>query len=132
MPAFTHRFRVRYSEVDPQGIVFNSRHLEYADMLLTEYWRALGMAFSGPEAIELHVVKAAVEYRAPIRLDEVIEGRVAVARLGTTSITTRFELHGTGDAEDLRAVIDLIHVHVDLATGAPTPLPEAVRARLGG
>lgn len=130
--SFAHRFRVRYSEVDPQGIVFNSRHLEYADMLLTEFWRALGMAFSGAEAIELHVVKATVEYLRPIRLDEVIEGRARVARIGASSVTTIFELHGTRNeaAGDLRATIELVHVHVDLATQRPTRLPDDARARL--
>ena len=129
---FIHRFRVRYSEVDPQGIVFNSRHLEYADMLLTEFWRALGMAFSGVHAIELHVVKATVEYLRPIGLDEVIEGRARVARIGTSSVTTRFELHGDaeGAIDDLRARIELVHVHVDLATGRSMPLSEDARARL--
>lgn len=132
--SFIHRFRVRYSEVDPQGIVFNSRHLEYADMLLTELWRSRGMAFSGPEAIELHVVKATVEYLRPIRLDEVIEGRGRVARIGTTSLTTVFELHGTASegSDDLRATIELVHVHVDLATRSPTPLPDDARERLLG
>ena len=31
---FSHRFRVRYSEVDPQAVVFNSRYLEYADVVV--------------------------------------------------------------------------------------------------
>ena len=67
---FTHRFRVRYSEVDPQSVVFNARYLDYADLIVTEYWRALDIHFSGGDAIEFHVVKALVEFRAPIRADQ--------------------------------------------------------------
>ena len=39
---FHYSHRVRYAEVDPQGIVFNSRYLEYCDAAVTEYLRAVG------------------------------------------------------------------------------------------
>lgn len=129
-PIYRHEFRVRYAEVDAQAVVFNSRYLEYADLVLTEYWRAIGLHFSGENALEFHVVTATVNYRAPIRSDELVEGRVWTERLGTTSITTRMELHGAGRDSDLRAEISLVHVHVDLATGKPMPLPESARAVL--
>ena len=38
--AFHHRFRVRWSETDAQGVVFNARYLDYSDIAITEYWRA--------------------------------------------------------------------------------------------
>ena len=36
---FTHRIRVRYSECDAQGVVFNANYYAYFDLLLTELWR---------------------------------------------------------------------------------------------
>ena len=53
MPPFAHRLRVRYHECDPQGIVFNSHHFAYFDVVLTELWRAAfgsygAMVASGP------------------------------------------------------------------------------------
>jgi acyl-CoA thioesterase FadM len=39
--AFHHSFRVRWSETDAQGVVFNARYLDYADVAVTEYWRAV-------------------------------------------------------------------------------------------
>ena len=36
-----HPLRVRYAECDPQGVVFNSRYLEYFDVALTELWREI-------------------------------------------------------------------------------------------
>src|SRR5438445_12442479 len=39
---FFHPFRVRYSEIDGQGIVFNVHYLTYFDTTITEYFRALG------------------------------------------------------------------------------------------
>ncbi|MEC7649574.1 MAG: acyl-CoA thioesterase, partial [Pseudomonadota bacterium] len=37
---FAWPFRVRYSEVDGQMIVFNAHYLTYYDTAITEYFRA--------------------------------------------------------------------------------------------
>jgi acyl-CoA thioester hydrolase len=125
--AFSHRFRVRYSEVDPQAVVFNSRYLEYADFAIVEYWRAMG--FEPGEAGDFHVGNATVRYVKPLRLDEEVDALVRIDRFGTASMVYAIELHGAG-AEDLRAAIELIYVHVDLATGNSSPIPEAFKARV--
>ena len=125
--AFGYRFRVRYSEVDPQAVVFNSRYLEYADFAVVEFWRA--MDFEPQEAGDFHVGTATVRYVSPLRLDEEVDALVRIDRVGTASMVYRIELHGAG-ADDLRAAIELIYVHVDLATGKSTPIPEAFRARV--
>ena len=36
------RVRVRFNEIDGQNIVFNGNYLVYADIGVTEYFRALG------------------------------------------------------------------------------------------
>ena len=38
---FTHILRIRYAEVDAQGIVFNSHYLTYFDCAITEYYRKI-------------------------------------------------------------------------------------------
>lgn len=124
---FTHRFRVRYSEVDPQSVVFNSRYLEYADLIITEFWRTLDVHFSGEEALEFHVVKAVVEYIQPIRADEEIDGEAETVRVGNSSVGTEIRLLGMNGADDLRARIELVHVHVDLESGKPIPVPDHAR-----
>ncbi|RED17627.1 acyl-CoA thioesterase [Parasphingopyxis lamellibrachiae] len=129
-PPFTHRFRVRYSEVDPQSVVFNSRYLEYADLILTEYWRSIGLHFTGDDALEFHVVKAVVEFKQPIRADEEIDGTAVTTRIGSSSVTIEIRLYGMGGEDDLRAIIELVYVHVDLESGKPVPIPEDAKARL--
>ena len=135
---FIHRFRVRYAEVDLQSVVFNSRYLEYADLPVTEHWRRCGVPFAGGAAtttgqLDFHVVRAEVDFRSPIRVDEWVEGRVWTDRIGTSSVTTRIELHGCDDsaADDVRAAITLVHVHIDLASGQPMPVPPEARRALG-
>ena len=128
---FFHRLRVRYSEIDGQAVVFNARYLDYADLGVTEYFRALGIpTVPGPTTPEFHTVRTSVDYKVPIRLDEEIDIGVRTARIGHTSVTFALELHGR-DAEDLRAIIELVYVHVDLATGKSQPVPPWVIERIG-
>ena len=129
MEPFRHTFRVRYAEVDPQAVVFNSRYLEYADVLVTEFFRdarSRGM----PADVEFHVRKAEVDYIAPIRLDELIEGRMTIEGIGNSSMKEVITLHGAED-DSLRAEIRLLAVHVDLPKGRPTPVPNSVRKAFG-
>ena len=131
---FSHRFRVRYAEVDPQAVVFNSRYLEYADILVSEFFRDR-RAHGLPDGVEFHIRRAEVDYLRPIRSEELVEGRLSVERIGTTSMAMRIALHGvneaTGAADDLRAEILLVQVHVDLATGRPLAIPDSLRAAFG-
>lgn len=133
---FTHRFRVRYAEVDPQAVVFNSRYLEYADILVSEYFRDR-RAHGLPDGMEFHIRRAEVDYLRPIRSEELVEGRLSVERIGTTSMAMRIALHGVPEGaegsvpDDLRAEILLVQVHVDLATGRPLAIPDSLRAAFG-
>lgn len=136
---YTHSFRVRYAECDLQSVVFNSRYLEYADLLITEYFRDRGIGFSGENSLEFHVARAVVDFRKPILVDEVIEGHVWCERIGNSSMTTGIKLLGANSAgssgggeDDLRADIELVHVHVDLESGQALPIPAHARAALLG
>lgn len=125
--AFTHRFRVRWSEVDPQGVVFNARYLDYADIAITEYYRAVGFRELHPdEPLEFHVKRATVTWSKPIESDEMIDVMARTVRSGTTSMTQIVEIHGANDdnVDDLRAEIELVNVHVDLTSHRPMPLPD--------
>jgi acyl-CoA thioester hydrolase len=124
--AFHHSFRVRWSETDAQGVVFNARYLDYSDIAITEYWRAVGLRYvDHDDPIEFHVKKATVTWFAPIKPDEMIAVMARTIATGRTSMTQLVEIHGErGDgSDDLRATVDLVSVHVDLATHRPIALP---------
>jgi acyl-CoA thioester hydrolase len=127
--AFHHDVRVRWSETDAQGVVFNARYLDYADIAITEYWRAAKLRdHAGGEPLEFHVKKATVTWFAPILPDEMISVMARTVATGRTSITQMVEIHGAraDQADDLRATVDLVSVFVDLATHRPQPLPDWV------
>ncbi|MEK6638488.1 MAG: thioesterase family protein [Pseudomonadota bacterium] len=126
--AFCTRIRVRYAEIDAQAVVFNSRYLEFADVAITEYWRAVGFRSAGAAwaALEFHVARALVEFKAPIRYDEEIDLYARTTRIGRSSLTTWIEIHGAaqGPADDLRATVEIVNVNVDLASGTSCRLPD--------
>jgi YbgC/YbaW family acyl-CoA thioester hydrolase len=129
--AFHHRVRVRWSETDAQGVVFNARYLDYADVAITEYWREAKLRErAGEEPLEFHVKKATVTWFAPILPDELIDLMARTIATGRTSVTQTVEIHGARDdgSDDLRATVELVSVFVDLATHRPQPLPEWVGA----
>jgi acyl-CoA thioester hydrolase len=128
---FCQRVRVRYGECDQQGVVFNARYLDYADLAITEYWRAVGFRFSGGEAMEFHVARAEVDFKAPIYPDEMIDLWVRTERIGNSSMKVLVEIHGVHQDEraDLRSVITEVYVHVDLALHKPQPIPDDVKRK---
>jgi acyl-CoA thioester hydrolase len=130
--AFSHEFRVRWSETDAQGIVFNARYLDYADVAITEYWRALGWHDLSSEPIQCHVKKATLLWTKPIYPDEMISVSARTTHVGNSSMTQLVEIHGSNDAgeDDLRAAVELVAVCVDLETHRPKPLPAYVRDAL--
>ena len=119
---------MRYAEIDAQAVVFNSRYLEYADVAVTEYWRAAGFHAIGAawQALEFHVARALIEYKAPIRYDEELDLYTRTTRVGRSSLTTMIEIHGRAlrAEDDLRATIEIVNVNVDLITGKSCRLPD--------
>jgi YbgC/YbaW family acyl-CoA thioester hydrolase len=86
---FFHPFRVRYSEIDAQGVVFNAHYLTYFDTTITEYFRALGYdqyADARKTGIDFHIVKSVIEYKAPILFDQELEVGARVVRIGNSSL----------------------------------------------
>lgn len=134
---FHHRIRVRYAEIDGQNVVFNARYLDYADIAVTEYWRASGFKVATAEGgVHFHVARAEVDFRTPVFFDEELDLYCRTSAFGRTSMTTLIEIHGVSAEceaqDDLRAAITLISVHVDIDTHRPSPLPDVVREVFGG
>ena len=91
-----HEIRVRYNEIDGQGIVFNGNYLIYADIGVTELFRALGGgqpgAFFAQYGTDIVVVNADVDYHASAQLDDVLTLAGRVARFGRSSFTLHIAL----------------------------------------
>lgn len=132
MSPFRHRLRVRYSDCDPQGVVFNANYLTYFDIAITELWRrALGpyQEVTSERGIDLVVAEAGVRYLAPIGFDEEVELVAAVGRIGTTSMTTALAIETEAETA---ARGELRHVCVRHGTVEKVAIPDDVREALSG
>lgn len=130
--SFAVPFRVRTSEVDYQGIAFNGHYLTWFDVALWEYFKALPWDLRAQVKetnTDFHTVKAVVEFKRPVRLDDDIEVHVRTARVGRSSVSFALEIHPPG-TEDLIARGEVIWVNTDQAAHASAPVPEALRAKL--
>jgi len=128
---FSHSLRVRWAEVDRQGIVFNGHYLMYFDVGITEYWRALGYPY--PDGLlqhgtDLYVKKASIEYHASAQYDDVLNVMVRVARIGRSSLQFLLEIHR--GAEHLISG-EVLYVNADPTTRKSQSVPEFLRQAIG-
>ena len=122
--------RVRYGECDAQGIVFNARWGDYADVASSEFTRALfGDVRPEVTGVDWKLVKQTIEWRAPARYDDVLALRVRTLRVGVTSFVLGTEVaRHAGDAH--LATIETTCVMIDPQTGDKRPIDDATRAAL--
>lgn len=126
--AFVHPMRVRFAECDPQGIVFNSRYLEYFDVAITEFWRETVGPFNEATAaneVDIVVAEAGVRYLSSLRFDDEFELRARVTRLGRTSMTTAIAV--VRDSS-IVAEGELRHVFLTHDGASKAEIPASIRA----
>jgi acyl-CoA thioester hydrolase len=130
--AFFHSLRVRWAEVDMQGIVFNGHYLTYFDVAFTEYWRATGLPSVIDQAAagkEMFARKATIEYQGPARFDDVLDIGVRCAGFGRTSMRFIVEIYR---GEEHLITGELVYVYADTSLRKGVPVPEAWRSTIIG
>jgi acyl-CoA thioester hydrolase len=134
---YRHRMplRVRWAEVDMQGVVFSGHYLTYCDVCITEYWRAIGLRYPDDllaEGSDTFVRKATVEYRAPALFDDELEVCGRTARLGRSSLRFVIEMFRKGQTETALIGAELVYVNADPATKKALPWSARFRERVRG
>jgi acyl-CoA thioester hydrolase len=127
---FFHPLRVRYSEVDAQGFVFNANHVVYYQTALTEYFRELHYDHSAQAAgTDFHTVRIVVELKGPVTFDQEVDVHVRAGRIGRSSITFQTLICPKGEDQVLSQG-EIVWVLVDQSNGRSAPLPEELVRRL--
>ncbi|HDZ55575.1 MAG TPA: acyl-CoA thioesterase [Pseudomonas xinjiangensis] len=124
---FSYPLRVRWAEADLQGIVFNGHYLTYADVGITEYFRAMGQAYSaetGVQGADFFAVRTLLEYRSPARFDDMVDVHVRIARLGNSSMQFLIGIYREGE---LLVNGEIVYVHAG-HDRRPSPIPESFRS----
>jgi len=125
---FHHRIRVRYAEVDGQGVVFNAHWMTYFDETCTRFVESWGFgADYWINEFDVMLVKAVLEWSGPARFDEWVDVEAVPSRIGTKSFDLRY-----------RATVDgrpaceatITYVAVKPGTTGSIELPDEVRTVL--
>ncbi len=125
-------FRLAYSECDPAGIVYYGAYHPWMERTHTEWTYLAGvrtdrmMARWGVTTVSRH---SSVSYERPALLFDPITCAMRLDRLGTTSLTTRYDFTHREDGGTL-AVGTMTLVFVD-RDRKPVPVPEPMRELLG-
>jgi acyl-CoA thioester hydrolase len=123
---FTTTIRVRWGEVDAQGVVFNPNYFVYADVAATEFFRAAGvMADTYPDMGQSYVVDARASFRGSARFDDLLDIEVSAPRIGRSSYDLRVDIRRDGS---LLTEVSLTYVRA--IDGRSEPLSDAYRAML--
>src|SRR5262249_19258454 len=89
-PAVSHHVfpvRVYYEDTDAAGIVYYANYLKFAERARTEMLRAHGFEHGGIGAgLAFAVRSCAVDYLRPARLDDALEVRTRITRVGGASL----------------------------------------------
>ena len=130
---FTHQIRVRFGEVDYQGIVFNANYLTYFDVVLTEFLRAAGLIYAADredrDEFDWHVVKATLELKSPARADDLLDACVKIGRFGRSSLT--FDLAIFRPEEEAPCTLgEIIWVYTNQTSHTSAEIPAELREKL--
>lgn len=119
--------RVRWAEIDAQGIVFNGHYLTYLDTAISGYWRALAIPYHDTMKSlggDLYVRRATLDYRGSARYDDRLDIGIRVREFGNSSMMVDTAVfHG----DQMLVQAEMIYVFADPATQTPLRLPDSLR-----
>jgi acyl-CoA thioester hydrolase len=88
------QFRVRYHECDPMGVAHHASYAPWMEMGRTELLRHSGISYARleSEGVFLVIAKLEINYKRPIRYDDIIEVRTTWKGGGRVKIVHEYEL----------------------------------------
>ena len=125
---FYHPLRVRYNETDAQGHVFFGNYLNYFDLGLLEYTRALGYTYQDMLAsgVDMFYVEATCQYKGRAYFDDVLHVHTRIGHIGNTSFAFEFAIYRQ-PAGEMIATGRITAVAVDIETEQPIRVPDELR-----
>ncbi len=118
--------RVYYEDTDAGGIVYYANYLKFAERARSELLRSIGsgnIEVMVEFGVSFAVSSCAIKYRRPAKLDDMLEVRTGVAKIGGATMTMIQEVYRGSDR--------LVEMNVQMAclnkVGQPTRLPQLIR-----
>jgi acyl-CoA thioester hydrolase len=127
---FKTSWRVRFDEIDMQGVVHHPQIVTYLEIARLEYWRSLGISYNDlrNNGYEFIVHDLHVEYLKPLLFDEIIDVTVATKKLARASFVLGYEIRKENGELAVTAEIELVCARVNIPY--PTALPAKYRQKM--
>jgi acyl-CoA thioester hydrolase len=122
-----HTLRVRYGEVDAQGVVFNAHYLAYMDDALENWLASIG-DLRRPYGWDMMLKKVTVDWQGSLGSGDLLDIDLGVVRWGRTSWTAGYL--GTCRGKPVFTA-EVVYVSVRLGENEAIETPPAIRAALG-
>ena len=122
-PPFTTQVRVRYADTDAEGVVYYGSYLVYFEVARVELLRDLGCPIgeARERGLVFPAVSATCNYRRPGRVDDLLDVRLWLGRIGRASFDFAYHVC-RGD--ELLADGTTRHAAVDVGSGRAVALPD--------
>jgi acyl-CoA thioester hydrolase len=127
---FKTSWRVRFDEIDMQGVVHHPQIVTYLEIARLEYWRSLGISYNDLrcDGFEFIIHDLHVEYLKPLMFDELIEVTVQTKKLARASFILGYEIRKESGELAVTAEIELVCARVNIPY--PTALPVKYREKM--
>jgi acyl-CoA thioester hydrolase len=123
-------YRVRYEEVDAQGIVNHAQYAHYFTGARVAYFRAMGFEVAmTAEKVQPVVVHLEVDFFLPARFDDHMEVWCRCASIGETSCVFEYQVVN-GMTQAVQAKGKTVLVTVDVKELKPVRVPDDLRRRI--
>ncbi|TDF35543.1 acyl-CoA thioesterase [Alteromonadaceae bacterium M269] len=123
--------RVRYAECDAQGVVFNARYADYADLAATEFMRATlgGYQTLLNQGLDTQVVNLSIKWKSSAKFDDIIRLETQVTKIGNTSFTLSVVIYDK-ETDRLIAECEIVYVMISTNDFQKTPIPDALKQKM--
>lgn len=126
--------RVRYGEVDQQGIVYNAHYIVYTDLAFEAFFRSKGYPYKVLAEVygaEVCHRKSTFDFLASAFEGDLLEVGISRIQIGCRSITLTFEIYREGE-DELLVLCESVYVGYDKERRASRPITDLMRQLLTG
>lgn len=124
--------RVRYGEVDQQGIVYNGNYVIYCDLAFEEFFRSKGYSYQNLVAehdSEVCHKKSTYEFVSSAYQGDTLEVGISDIKVGNRSVTITYEIYREGE-DDLIVRCETVYVGYDTENRCSKPITDLMRSLL--
>ena len=130
IPSFSHRIEVRFRDCDLMGHVNNAVYFTYFEQARLVAADTLGLRRALEKTgLGLILVHGSCDYKAQVKLGDIVEVRMTVVAVGGTSFTLHYEVHRVRD-DAVVALGKSVQVVFNYEIGKSAPIPDSLREKL--